>query len=71
MNKIIINQTDFESILENLQVAVDTCGRVDYHEDAEVENTPPYIVGWTYQTLKCTIQTLQLLQELSETSNNV
>jgi hypothetical protein len=67
MNKITINQTDFESILENLQTALDVCERVDYSKDAVCDNTPPFAVGWTKSTLKNLIIDLNRILE----NNNV
>ena len=52
MDDITIKRYEFDSIMESIQKALDVCERVDYRDDAEVENTPPYAVGWTKSTLK-------------------
>ena len=52
MEKVTLSRWEFDLIVENVQKALDVCERVDYHHDAEVENTPPYAVGWTKSTLK-------------------
>jgi hypothetical protein len=70
-DKITINQSDFEALLESLQATLDLCNHVDYCRDAEVENSPPYIVGWTKSSLMCLIEQLQTYKKLNEVSDNV
>jgi hypothetical protein len=52
MSKVTLTRYEFDTIVENVQKALDVCERVDYTEEAKCEDTPPYAVGWTKATLK-------------------
>ena len=52
MKKVTLSRYEFDTIVENVQKALEVCERVDYSKDAECDNTPPFAVGWTKSTLR-------------------
>ena len=68
MKDIKIRQSQFESIVESVKLAIDVCERVDYSDDAKCEDFAPYAIGWSKSTLK---NLMIDLNRILEDSNNV
>ena len=55
-----------ESVIDALQEALAKCQSVDYHDDAKIEQSAPYVLGWTSSTIKNALIDLnKLCQDLN------
>jgi hypothetical protein len=52
-----------ESVIDALQEALEKCQTVNYNEDAKVEQSAPYAIGWTSSTIKNALIDLNKLRQ--------
>jgi len=45
-------QHRIDNIIDALQEALTKCQSVDYHDDAKVDDSPAFAIGWTSSTIK-------------------
>ncbi len=56
-------QHRIDNIIDALQEALEKCQTVNYNEDAKVEESAPYAIGWTTSTIKNALIDLNKLKQ--------
>lgn len=50
--------------IKKLEETIDKCSNVDYTDNAKCDDTPAYLIGWCYATLKHAVMDLQSAQQM-------
>jgi hypothetical protein len=61
MKTITIPETTFESLIEDLESAINVCNNVDYQSD-EPEKSAPYATGYCRSAMKQIVEELQQIK---------